>query len=237
MTDEDLKDETGGEDEEDLILADLPDDELVEQMHDDLYDGLKEEIVEATQILLDRGWSAEKVLNEALVEGMRIVGVDFRDGILFVPEVLLAANAMKGGMVLLRPLLAETGVKPIGKMVIGTVKGDIHDIGKNLVTMMMEGAGFKIIDLGVDVKIEDLIDTVKKEEVDVLGLSALLTTTMPEMQNVIEALEETGLRNQVKVIVGGAPIDQGYADKIGADGFGVDAVDAVQLVRKLVAEK
>ena len=137
MTDEDLKDETGGEDEEDLILADLPDDELVEQMHDDLYDGLKEEIVEATQILLDRGWSAEKVLNEALVEGMRIVGVDFRDGILFVPEVLLAANAMKGGMVLLRPLLAETGVKPIGKMVIGTVKGDIHDIGKNLVAMMM----------------------------------------------------------------------------------------------------
>jgi hypothetical protein len=127
MTDEELKSAATGEDEEDIVLADLPDDELVEQMHDDLYDGLKEEVVEGTEILLARGWSAEKVLNKALVEGMRIVGVDFRDGILFVPEVLLAANSMKGGMELLRPLLAETGVKPIGKMVIGTVKGDIHD--------------------------------------------------------------------------------------------------------------
>ena len=150
MTDEDLNNEAGGDDEEDFVLAELPDDELVEQMHDDLYDGLKDEIVEGTEILLDRGWSAEKVLNEALVEGMRIVGVDFRDGILFVPEVLLAANAMKGGMELLRPLLAETGVKPIGKMVIGTVKGDIHDIGKNLVGMMMEGAGFEVVDLGIN---------------------------------------------------------------------------------------
>ena len=150
MTDEDLNSDAAGEDEEDIILADLPDDELVEQMHDDLYDGLKEEIVEGTEILLDRGWSAEKVLNEALVEGMRIVGVDFRDRILFVPEVLLAANSMKGGMELLRPLLAETGVKPIGKMVIGTVKGDIHDIGKNLVAMMMEGAGFEVVDIGIN---------------------------------------------------------------------------------------
>ena len=136
--------------DEDFLLADLADDELVGQMHDDLYDGLKEEIEEATTILLDRGWSAEAVLNKALVEGMRIVGVDFRDGILFVPEVLLAANAMKGGMAILRPLLAETGVKPIGKMVIGTVKGDIHDIGKNLVAMMMEGAGFEVINIGIN---------------------------------------------------------------------------------------
>ncbi|MDP9184477.1 MAG: B12-binding domain-containing protein, partial [Actinomycetota bacterium] len=131
--------------EEEIVLSSLPDAELVKQMHDDLYDGLADEIHEGTQILLDRGWAAEKVLNEALVEGMRIVGIDFRDGILFVPEVLLAANAMKAGMELLRPLLAETGVQRIGKVVIGTVKGDIHDIGKNLTAMMLEGAGFEVI--------------------------------------------------------------------------------------------
>ncbi|HSM29781.1 MAG TPA: cobalamin-dependent protein, partial [Woeseiaceae bacterium] len=179
MTDDDLNDETGGEDEEDIVLADLPDDELVEQMHDDLYDGLKEEVVEGTEILLDRGWSAEKVLNEALVEGMRIVGVDFRDGILFVPEVLLAANSMKGGMELLRPLLAETGVKPIGKMVIGTVKGDIHDIGKNLVAMMMEGAGFEVVDIGINNDVDAYLAALDEHKPDILGMSALLTTTMP----------------------------------------------------------
>ena len=146
MTDENQMTDDG----EDIVLEELDDSELVEQMHDDLYDGLGEEIVEGTRILLERGWSAERVLNEALVEGMRIVGIDFRDGILFVPEVLLAANAMKGGMALLRPLLVETGVKPIGKMVIGTVKGDIHDIGKNLVGMMMEGAGFEVVDIGIN---------------------------------------------------------------------------------------
>ena len=142
--------------DDDLDLSTLPDDELVEQMHDDLYDGLREEIVEGTKILLDRGWAATKVLDDALVEGMRIVGIDFRDGILFVPEVLMSANAMKGGMEILRPLLAETGAEPIGKMVIGTVKGDIHDIGKNLVAMMMEGAGFEVIDLGIDNPVENL---------------------------------------------------------------------------------
>ncbi|MEE9195099.1 MAG: B12-binding domain-containing protein, partial [Alphaproteobacteria bacterium] len=137
-------------DNDDLDLSSLADDELVKQMHDDLYDGLKEEIEEAVHILLERGWAPYKTLTEALVEGMRIVGIDFRDGILFVPEVLLAANAMKAGMTILRPLLAETGAPPTGKMVIGTVKGDIHDIGKNLVAMMMEGAGFEVINIGIN---------------------------------------------------------------------------------------
>ena len=136
--------------DEEIDLEALSDDDLVEQMHDDLYDGLADEIVEGTNILLERGWGADRVLNDALVEGMRIVGIDFRDGILFVPEVLLAANAMKAGMEILRPLLAETGAEPIGTVVIGTVKGDIHDIGKNLVAMMLEGAGFEVVDLGIN---------------------------------------------------------------------------------------
>ena len=176
------------ENEEDIILADLSDDELVEQMHDDLYDGLKEEIEEGTNILLSRGWSAEKVLNEALVAGMTIVGIDFRDGILFVPEVLLAANAMKGGMEILKPLLAETGAKPVGSMVIGTVKGDIHDIGKNLVGMMCEGAGFEVVDIGINNSVEDYFEALEKHKPDILGMSALLTTTMPYMKVVIDGV-------------------------------------------------
>ena len=143
--------------EDELDLSSLTDEELVEQMHDDLYDGLANEIVDGTQILLDRGWSASRVLNDALVEGMRIVGIDFRDGILFVPEVLLAANAMKAGMAILRPLLAETGAETVGKIVIGTVKGDIHDIGKNLVGMMLEGAGFEVVDLGINTDVEEYL--------------------------------------------------------------------------------
>ena len=174
--------------EEDIDLSSLPDDELVEQMHDDLYDGLREEIIEGTNILLGRGWAATRVLDEALVEGMRIVGIDFRDGILFVPEVLMSANAMKGGMEILRPLLAETGAKPIGKMVIGTVKGDIHDIGKNLVSMMMEGAGFEVIDLGIDNAVESYLEALEEHKPDILGMSALLTTTMPYMKVVIDTL-------------------------------------------------
>ena len=142
--------------ESEFDLRSLDNDELVKQMHDDLYDGLKDEIDEATHILLDRGWGPDKVLNDALVEGMRIVGIDFRDGILFVPEVLLSANAMKAGMEILRPLLAETGAEPIGKVVIGTVKGDIHDIGKNLVAMMLEGAGFEVIDLGINTRVDEV---------------------------------------------------------------------------------
>ena len=237
MTDEDLKDETGGEDEEDLILADLPDDELVEQMHDDLYDGLKEEIVEATQILLDRGWSAEKVLNEALVEGMRIVGVDFRDGILFVPEVLLAANAMKGGMVLLRPLLAETGVKPIGKMVIGTVKGDIHDIGKNLVAMMMEGAGLEVVDIGINNDVDAYLAALEEHKPDILGMSALLTTTMPYMKVVIDEMVKQGIRDDYIVLVGGAPLNEEFGQAVGADGYCRDAAQAADMAPQLLKER
>jgi methanogenic corrinoid protein MtbC1 len=163
-------------------LNSLNDEELTEQVHDDLYNGLKPEVEQATRIFLKRGWSAEKVLNDALVEGMRIVGIDFRDGILFVPEVLLAANSMKGGMEILRPLLAETGVEPIGKIVIGTVKGDIHDIGKNLVSMMLEGAGFEVVDLGINNPVDKYLAALEQHKPDILGMSALLTTTMRHPQ-------------------------------------------------------
>ena len=237
MTDEDLNNEATGEDEEDIILADLPDDELVEQMHDDLYDGLKEEIVEGTEILLDRGWSAEKVLNEALVEGMRIVGVDFRDGILFVPEVLLAANSMKGGMELLRPLLAETGVKPIGKMVIGTVKGDIHDIGKNLVAMMMEGAGFEVVDIGINNDVDAYFAALEEHKPDIFGMSALLTTTMPYMKVVIDEMVKQGIRDDYLVLVGGAPLNEEFGQAVGADGYCRDAAQAAEMAPQFLKER
>ncbi|MFZ0485737.1 MAG: B12-binding domain-containing protein [Arenicellales bacterium] len=222
------------EEEEEIILAELPDDELVEQMHADLYDGLREEIEEGTRILLDRGWSPEKVLNDALVEGMRIVGIDFRDGILFVPEVLLAANAMKGGMQILRPLLVETGAKQVGKMVIGTVKGDIHDIGKNLVSMMMEGAGFEVIDLGINNPIEKYLAALEEHKPDILGMSALLTTTMPYMKVVIDALKEQGIRDDYIVLVGGAPLNEEFSDAIGADAYCRDAAVAVETAKELI---
>src|SRR5438034_4815861 len=165
-------------------------------MHNDLYDGMRDEIVEGTKILLDRGFSATKVLDDALVAGMRIVGIDFRDGILFVPEVLLAANAMKAGMQILRPLLAETGAARVGKVVIGTVKGDIHDIGKNLVAMMLEGAGFDVVDLGVNNPVERYLAALEEHRPDILGMSALLTTTMPYMKVVIDTLREKGIRDR-----------------------------------------
>jgi len=223
--------------DEDFLLADLADDELVGQMHDDLYDGLKEEIEEATTILLDRGWSAEAVLNKALVEGMRIVGVDFRDGILFVPEVLLAANAMKGGMAILRPLLAETGVKPIGKMVIGTVKGDIHDIGKNLVAMMMEGAGFEVINIGINNSVEDYISGLEEHKPDILGMSALLTTTMPYMKAVIDEMVARGIRGDYIVMVGGAPLNEEFGAAVGADGYCRDAAQAADIAPQLMRDR
>src|SRR6056300_435126 len=180
-------------DEDEIILADLDDDELVQQMHDDLYDGMQDEIVEGVNILLERGWTPYDILTKALVEGMRIVGIDFRDGILFVPEVLLAANAMKGGMAILKPLLIETGAPRLGKMVIGTVKGDIHDIGKNLVGMMMEGAGFEVVDLGINTDAETYLAALKEHRPNILGMSALLTTTMPYMKVVIDTMKEEGL--------------------------------------------
>jgi methylmalonyl-CoA mutase cobalamin-binding domain/chain len=223
--------------DQEIVLAELPDEELVKQMHDDLYDGLAEEIHEGTQILLDRDWGAEKVLNDALVEGMRIVGIDFRDGILFVPEVLLAANAMKAGMELLRPLLAETGAQRIGKVVIGTVKGDIHDIGKNLVAMMLEGAGFDVIDLGINNPVEDYLAALEEHKPDILGMSALLTTTMPYMKVVIDTLKEKGLRDDYIVLVGGAPRNEQFAKAVGADAYCRDAAVAAETAQALVMAK
>ena len=225
------------DDEEEIILSELDDDELVEQMHDDLYNGLRDEIVEGTNILLERKWSPDKVLNDALVEGMRIVGIDFRDGILFVPEVLMAANAMKGGMEILRPLLAETGAETIGKMVIGTVKGDIHDIGKNLVSMMMEGAGFEVIDLGINNPVEDYLAALEEHKPDILGMSALLTTTMPYMKVVIDTLQEQGIRKDYIVLFGGAPLNDEFGEAIGADAYCRDAAVAVETASKLIGER
>ena len=223
--------------DDDLDLAALDDDELVQQMHDDLYDGLADAIDEGVRILLERGWAAEKVLGNALVDGMTIVGIDFRDGILFVPEVLMAANAMKAGMAVLRPLLAETGAKPVGKMVIGTVKGDIHDIGKNLVAMMMEGAGFEVIDIGINNPVQNYLDALDEHQPDILGMSALLTTTMPYMKVVIETLEQKGVRNDYVILVGGAPLNEEFGKAVGADAYCRDAATAVETAKRLVAAK
>jgi methanogenic corrinoid protein MtbC1 len=218
-------------------LRDLNDQELTEQVHDDLYNGLRDEVVEATQIFLERGWGAEKVLSDALVEGMRIVGIDFRDGILFVPEVLLAANSMKAGMAILRPLLAETGAEPIGKVVIGTVKGDIHDIGKNLVSMMLEGAGFEVIDLGINNSVEKYLDALEKHKPDILGMSALLTTTMPYMKVVIDKMREENIREKYIVLVGGAPLNEEFGKAVGADAYCRDAAIAVETAKSLIATR
>ena len=223
--------------EDEIILSELDDEELVQQMFDDLYDGLKEEIEEAVHILLERKWEPYCVLTEALVGGMTIVGQDFRDGILFVPEVLLAANAMKGGMRILKPLLAETGAPRVGKMVIGTVKGDIHDIGKNLVSMMMEGAGFEVVDLGINNPVENYLEALDTEQPDILGMSALLTTTMPYMKVVIDTLIEQGRRDDYVVLVGGAPLNEEFGRAIGADAYCRDAAVAVETAKEFMARK
>jgi methylmalonyl-CoA mutase cobalamin-binding domain/chain len=220
--------------DQEIDLRSLSDEALVEQMHDDLYDGLAPEIVEGTEILLERGWSPEKTLNDALVEGMRIVGIDFRDGILFVPEVLLAANAMKGGMEVLRPLLSESDAERMGKVVIGTVKGDIHDIGKNLVAMMLEGAGFEVIDLGINNPVESYLAALDEHKPQILGMSALLTTTMPYMKVVIDTLIEQGRRDDVIVLVGGAPLNEEFGKAIGADAYCRDAAVAAETAQALV---
>ncbi len=222
---------------EEIDLASLPDDDLVEQMHNDLYDGMRDEVVAGTRILLDRGFPANKVLDDALVAGMKIVGVDFRDGILFVPEVLLAANAMKAGMAVLRPLLAETGAEPVGKVVIGTVKGDIHDIGKNLVGMMFEGAGFEVVDIGINSDAEKFIAALEEHKPDILGMSALLTTTMPYMKVVIQALVDRGMRDDLIVLVGGAPLNEEFGRAVGADAYCRDAGVAADIARRLIDER
>ena len=224
-------------DEGELDLNSLNDEVLVQQVHDDLYDGLKEEVVAAVHILLGRGWTPYKVLTEALVEGMRIVGIDFRDGILFVPEVLLAANSMKAGMFILRPLLIATGAPRQGKMVIGTVKGDIHDIGKNLVGMMLEGAGFEVIDLGINNSVEKYLAAIEQHQPDILGMSALLTTTMPYMKVVIDTLKEKGMRDDYIVLVGGAPLNEEFAKAIGADAYCRDAAVAVETAKTYMTRK
>ena len=222
---------------DELDLSSLSDEDLVPQMHDDLYDGLAEEIDEGTRILLGRGWSPAAVLNDALVEGMRIVGIDFRDGILFVPEVLLAAKAMKAGMAILRPLLAETGAESVGSIVIGTVKGDIHDIGKNLVGMMLEGAGFEVFDLGVNTDADEFLQALDEHKPDILGMSALLTTTMPYMKVVIDTLVEKGIRDDYIILVGGAPLNEEFAKAVGADAYCRDAAVASETAKQLVQEK
>ena len=224
-------------DEEEIDLSSLSDDELTAQMHDDLYDGLADEITEGTNILLERGWAPDKVLGDALVEGMRIVGIDFRDGILFVPEVLLAANAMKAGMAILRPLLAETGAEPIGSVVIGTVKGDIHDIGKNLVAMMLEGAGFEVFNIGINTDADEFIAALEEHKPDILGMSALLTTTMPYMKVVIETLVEKGMRDDYIILCGGAPLNEEFGEAIGADAYCRDAAVAAEMAQDLVAKR
>jgi 5-methyltetrahydrofolate--homocysteine methyltransferase len=221
--------------DQEIILSELPDDELVEQMHDDIYDGLANEVAEGTQILLDRGWDAAKVLEKALVGGMAAVGVDFRDGVLFVPEVLMSTNAMKAGMELLKPILSASGAKPVGKVVVGTVKGDIHDIGKNLVGMMLEGAGFEVTDLGINIDADTYINAVKETGATILGMSALLTTTMPYMKVVIDTMKERGIRDDYIVLVGGAPLNEAFGKAIGADAYCRDAATAVEVAKELVA--
>ncbi|MDA0698988.1 MAG: corrinoid protein [Chloroflexi bacterium] len=220
--------------DEELNLESLETPELVAQMMEDLYDGMAAEIEQGTHILLGRGMSPYDVLTTALVPGMDVVGADFRDGILFVPEVLMAAKAMKAGMAILRPLLAETGAEQIGSMVIGTVKGDIHDIGKNLVAMMMEGAGFNVINLGINNDAESYINAIKEHKPELLGMSALLTTTMPYMKVVIQALKDQGLRDDIIVLVGGAPLNEAFAEDIEADAYCRDAAVAVETAKKLI---
>ena len=225
------------EEEDDLILSELSDEELVPQMQDDLYDGLEEEVVEGVEILLERGWEPYRVLTEALVGGMTVVGNDFRNGILFVPEVLLAAKAMKAGMAILKPLLAETGAPRMGKMVIGTVKGDIHDIGQNLVTMMMEGAGFEVMNIGINNSAEEYIAALEDYDADILGMSALLTTTMPYMKTVIEELSAQGKREKYIVMVGGAPLNEEFGKAIAADAYCRDAAVAVEVAKELIGSR
>jgi corrinoid protein of di/trimethylamine methyltransferase len=219
-------------------FSDLSNEDLFLQMQDDLYDGLREEIVAETNESLARGFTPQQILDQGLVAGMEIVGVDFRDGILFVPEVLMAANAMKGGMEILRPLLTETGAEQIGKMVVGTVKGDIHDIGKNLVAMMMEGAGLEVINLGINVDADQFLAAIREHKPDILGMSALLTTTMPYMKVVIDTLGEEGLRDQIYVMVGGAPVTENFARDVGADAYGRDAAVSVEIAKRhLIAKR
>ena len=222
---------------EEIDITKLETAELLELIQDDLYDGLADEVVASVNELLAREMTPYDVLTNGLVAGMQIVGTDFRDGILFVPEVLMAAKAMKAGMKILRPLLVETGAPQMGTIVIGTVKGDIHDIGKNLVSMMMEGAGFNVINLGINTDVDAFLNAIHEHKPDILGMSAMLTTTMPYMGVVIEALEQQGLRDDLLVLVGGAPLNDAFAEDIRADAYCRDAAVGVETAQKLLAIK
>lgn len=208
--------------------------EIITNLKEDLYNGKVDEVAAATQKALDEGISAGEILNQGLIAGMDVVGRDFKSGELFIPEVILCARAMHAGLEVLRPLLIETGYDSPGKVIIGTVAGDMHDIGKNLVSMMLEGAGFEIIDLGTDVQPEQFVEIVRAEGADLVGMSALLTTTMLSMKSTIDALSEAGLRDSVRVLVGGAPVTANFAEQIGADAYAADAATAVDTARSLI---
>ncbi len=207
---------------------------ILEDLADSIIKGQAPKAQELTQKALDDGMEPSQVLTNGLIAGMDVVGKKFKNNEFYVPEVLIAARAMKQGMQILKPKLAESGVEPLGRFVVGTVKGDLHDIGKNLVAMMMEGAGYEVIDLGVDVTPDKFIAAVKENNAGIVGMSALLTTTMVKMQDTIKALEEEGLRDSVKIFVGGAPLTQNYSDEIGADGYAADAASAVELAKEIV---
>jgi 5-methyltetrahydrofolate--homocysteine methyltransferase len=209
--------------------------DILQQIASNLYDGEDEVVAELVQKALDQGMGANDVLQGGLIAGMDEVGRDFKAGDLFVPEVLIAARAMHAGMGVLRPLLAESDVPSVGKYLIGTVKGDLHDIGKNLVKMMLEGAGFETVDLGADVEPQAFVEAVKEHQPKLLGMSALLTTTMVQMRATVEALEEAGVRDRVKIMVGGAPVTEAFAREIGADAYAPDAATAVDTARSLAA--
>ena len=209
-------------------------DPLMQQISHCLIQGKNNDVDHLTRQALDDGFSANTIMDDGLIAGMAVVGIKFRDNIIFVPEVLVAARAMKAGMAYIEPILSESGVEPIGTVVMGTVKGDLHDIGKNLCIMMLRGAGFVVHDLGVDTQPEEFIDEVADKGADILGMSALLTTTMPNMGRTIEAFEEAGLRSLVRIMVGGAPLSQEFADDMGADGYGKDAMACVDMAREFV---
>lgn len=207
--------------------------DLLEDLGQAVFDMDEDTTVELTEEAIDEGLDPEVILNDSLVPAMDEVGEEYEKGERYVPEMLLSAEAMKGAMELLRPLLAESGVEPAGIVVLGTVEGDLHDIGQNLVSMMLEGAGFEVINLGAETPAEEFVEAVKEHGANILGMSALLTTTMTHMPDVIEALEEEGIRDQVQIAIGGAPVSQDYADEIGADGYAADAAAAVNLVKDM----
>ncbi len=210
------------------------DDMLMQEMAFNLIYGNNEKVDKLTKTALDQGYSANDVLDDGLISGMAIIGIKFRDNIIFVPEVLIAARAMKAGMAHIEPILSASGVEPMGTVIMGTVKGDLHDIGKNLCIMMLRGAGFVVEDLGVDIKPDEFMDAALESKAQVVGMSALLTTTMPNMGRTIEFFEENGIREEFKMIIGGAPVTQEFAEDMGADGYGQDAMACVDLVKEMV---